>query len=56
MISRYIRNGISALAKNHYPGNRRNMRFEEEAAILAPFIESAERGEIVDIKEIATAY
>lgn len=32
------------------------MSFEEEAAILAPFIERAERGEMVDIKEIAAAY
>ena len=56
LISRYIRNGISAIAENHYKGNRRNMSFEEEAAILAPFIERAERGEMVDIKEIAAAY
>ena len=32
------------------------MSSEEEAAILAPFIERAERGEMVDIKEIAVAY
>lgn len=56
LIARYMRDGISAIAENHYKGNRRNMSFEEEAAILAPFIERAERGEIVDIKEIAAAY
>ena len=56
LISRYMRNGISAIAENHYQGNRRNMSFEEEASILAPFIERAERGEMVDIKEIAAAY
>ena len=55
-ISRYMRNGIGAIVENHYQGNRRNMSFEEEAAILAPFIEKAERGEMVDIKEIAAAY
>lgn len=56
LIARYMRDGISAIAENHYKGNRRNMSFEEEAAILTPFIERAERGEMVDIKEIAAAY
>lgn len=56
LIARYMRDGISAIAENHYKGNCRNMSFEEEAAILAPFIERAERGEMVDIKEIAAAY
>lgn len=56
LIARYMRDGISAIAVNHYKGNRRNMSSEEEAAILAPFIERAERGEMVDIKEIAAAY
>ena len=56
LIARYMRDGISAIAENHYKGNRRNMSFEEEATILAPFIERAERGEMVDIKEIAAAY
>ena len=32
------------------------MSFEEEAAILAPFMERAERGEMVDIKESAAVY
>ena len=56
LIARYMRDGISAIAENHYKGNRRNMSFEEEAAILTPFIERAKRGDMVDIKEIAAAY
>ena len=56
LIARYMRDGIGAIAENHYKGNRRNMSFEEEAAILAPFIERAEQGEMVDLKEIAAAY
>lgn len=32
------------------------MSIEEEAAILAPFKERAEQGELVSIKEIAAAY
>ena len=45
-----------SIAGNHYGGNRRNMSFEEEAAILAPFKERAEKGEMVEISEIAKAY
>ena len=47
LIARYMRDGISAIAENHYKGNRRNMSFEEEAVILAPFIERTERGEML---------
>ncbi len=32
------------------------MSFEEEAAILVPFKERAEKGEMVEISEIAKAY
>ena len=32
------------------------MSFEEEAAILAPFKERAEKGELVETSEIKTAY
>lgn len=56
IISQYVNNGIGAIIENHYRGNRRNMSFEEEAAILEPFMARAEKGEMIDIKEIATAY
>ena len=56
IISQYACNGIGVITENHYRGNRRNMSFEEEAAILEPFMERAEKGEMVDIKEIAAAY
>lgn len=56
LVRKYRANGISALSGSHYRGNRRNMSIEEEAAILAPFKERAERGELVSIKEIAAAY
>ena len=42
--------------RDHYGGNHRNMSFEEEAAILAPFKARAEKGELVEISEIETAY
>lgn len=48
--------GLEAISGNHYGGNHRNMSFEEEAAILAPFKARAEKGELVEISEIETAY
>ena len=45
-----------SIAGNHYGGNRRNMSFEEETTILAPFRERAEKGEMVEVIEIAKAY
>ena len=41
---------------NHYHGNRRNLTVAEEAAILRPFQERAEAGQMVDVREIKAAY
>ena len=56
LVAKYRDHGIEAITGNHYGGNRRNMSFEEEAAILAPFKERAEKGELVETSEIKTAY
>ena len=56
LVAKYRDYGIEAIAGNHYGGNHRNMSVEEEAAILAPFKERAEKGELVEISEIAKAY
>ena len=56
ILKRYRNGGLEAISENHYKGNRRNMTFEEEAAILEPFKERAERGEIVEVSEIEAAY
>ena len=56
LVAKYRDHGIEAIAGNHYGGNHRNMSVEEEAAILAPFKERAEKGELVEISEIAKAY
>ena len=48
---------VTAAGATPYDGsNHRNMSAEEEAAILAPFKERAEKGEMVEISEIAIAY
>lgn len=56
LVAKYRDHGLEAISGNHYGGNHRNMSVEEEAVILAPFKERAEKGELVEISEIATAY
>ena len=56
LVAKYRENGLDAISGNHYGGNHRNMSVEEEASILAPFKERAEKGELVEISEIAKAY
>jgi len=56
LTSSYQQNGISAIVENKYGGNHRNMSFEEEAALLAPFKEAAARGQVVSVSDILSAY
>ena len=56
LVAKYRDNGLEAISGNHYGGNHRNLSFEEEAAILAPFKARAEKGELVEISEIKAAY
>lgn len=56
LVAKYRNHGLEAISGNHYGGNHRNMSVKEEAAILAPFKERAEKGEMVEISEIAKAY
>ena len=56
LVSKYIRGGIEAITGNHYGGNRCNMSFEEEEALLAPFVERAENGQILDTAELEKKY
>ena len=56
LVKKYREGGLAAITENHYPGNRRNMSVEKEAAILAPFLKQAEKGILVDISEIKAAY
>lgn len=56
LVAKYRDHGLEAITGNHYGGNRRNMSVEEESAILAPFRERAEKGEIIEVKEIKAAY
>ena len=56
IISQFIHRGLSYMLQCHYLGNHRNMTCEQEEAVLAPYREKAEKGEIVLVAEIARAY
>ena len=56
LVRKHRMGGIEALSGNHCGGNRRNMSVEAEAALLAPFMEKAEKGQIVAVAEIRDAY
>ncbi len=56
MIAKYLREGLESVTKSKYHGNHRNMSYEAEAAVLAPFKAQAEKGQLVEIRVIAEAY
>ena len=56
LIRQYFEKGLESIAEKQYSGNRRNMSFEEEEALLAPFKEQAEKGELVEVSAIESAY
>ena len=56
LVKKYRAKGLEAISGNHYGGNHRNMSVEEEEAILAPYKADAEKGKMVEIREIAEAY
>lgn len=56
LISKYINKGISVIIENNYKGNRRNLTYEQEEELFAPFIEMAKLGQIVEVSEIKKAY
>ena len=56
LVAKYRQKGLDWIAGNNYGGNRRNMSVEEEAKILAPFKERAEKGELIEVSEIEEAY
>ena len=55
-ICSYVKNGITAILKGNYSGNRRNLTHEQEKAFIDTFKEKAEKGELVTVKEIKLAY
>ncbi len=56
LVKKYRGYGLEAITGNHYGGNHRNMSEEAEAEILEPFRARAEKGELIEVSEIAQAY
>ncbi len=56
LVKKYRDHGLEAISGNHYGGNHRNMSEEAEAEILEPFRARAEKGELIEVSEIAQAY
>ena len=56
LIRQYFEKGLASVTEKQYSGNRRNMSFAEEEALLAPFKEKAEKGEMVEVSAIEAAY
>ena len=56
LITKYLKSGLGAVAGNNYKGNRRNLSFEEETAVLEPYKKAAEAGQIIEVGEIKRAY
>ena len=56
LVQEYVRFGLEHYSQKHHAGNRRNMSFEEEKALLAPFSERAAAGQLVTVAEILAAY
>jgi len=55
-VCNYIKDGISAILKGNFGGNRRNMSLTEETEFINAFKKKAENGELVTVKEIKIAY
>lgn len=56
LVASYCNIGLSAITKNNYPGNHRNLSYEEEAKLLESFKKKAEQGQIVEVSTIKAAY
>lgn len=56
LVSRYKNNGLASITENHYHGNRRNLSYAEEEALLEPFRRDADAGKKVSVRDIEAAY
>ena len=48
--------GLAYITGNNDAGNHRLLSIEEEVALLRPFMEKAEKGQILEVSEITKAY
>ena len=55
-ISSYFRDGIDSIKWTKKEGNRRNLKINEESEFLKPFLEEAEKGQMLVVNEIKQKY
>ena len=56
LVCKYKKRGIEGIIGSKYGGNHRNLSYEAEEALLAPFMQAAQAGEIVEVSAIKKAY
>jgi len=56
LVRKYRKGGIAALCGKNYKGNRRNLSFAQEAALLSDFEEKAKAGQVITVADVKTAY
>ena len=56
LVSKFSNEGLGSIVDNHYKGNRRDLSFEEEQALLETFKKQAEQGQLVETNAIKKAY
>jgi len=56
LVAKYRKEGLEYLMENHIGGNHRNMSYEEEEELLAPFEEKAQAGKVVDTSDLEAVY
>lgn len=56
LIKKYFEEGLGSISEKHYIGNRKNMSYEEEENLLAPFKEKANKGELIEVSAIEAVY
>lgn len=56
IVKRYKENGIEAILNPKYCGNRRYLSKDEEKNFLKDFEQRAEKGEMLEVSEIAEAF
>lgn len=55
-ISNYFRNGLDSIKWTKKEGNRRNLELNEESEFLKPFLDKAEKGQMLIVNEIKQEY
>ena len=56
LVAKYCKEGLESIVESKYGGNRRNMSYAEEEALLEPFKKEAEAGHIITTAEIKAKY